>query len=254
MKSIISTSIAVLLMATISLTGLSCKKEQKPAAPPPTPEQKAKLEEVKKEVKQSAEAAKTVIVAQVNGVDITMLDLVAEMNSIAQRNEARAGGKKAPQSTEKVKKEALDNLIFKELAIQESIKQGMTVSPDTIDNVVKLMKEQTGSKEAFQQYLDDRQMTEADLRKRIERSQRLEMITGKEIYQKVKIDEKDMHADYEKNKSEYKDNTGRQLSYEEAANFIRRKLMSEKGAAMKKEWAKTLKKNASVVIFKEGQK
>jgi hypothetical protein len=254
MKNLQVTIMVGLLAAAISFTGSSCKKEQKSAAPQPTPEQKAQVEEAKKEAKQSAEAAKTVIVAQVNGVDITMLDLVNEMNAIAQRNAARGQKNNDPKAMEKVKKEALDNLIFKELAIQESIKQGMTVTPEQVDNVVKLMKEQTGSKEAFQQYLDERQMTEADLRKRIERSHRFEMITGKEIYQKVKIDEKDMRADYEKNKSEYKDDTGRQLSYDEASNFIRRKMMSEKGTALKKEWAKTLRKNASVVILKDGQK
>jgi hypothetical protein len=128
------------------------------------------------------------------------------------------------------------------------------VTPERVDTVVKLMKEQTGSAEEFKKYLDERQMTEADLRKRIERSHQFEMITGKEIYQKVKIDDKDIRADYEKNKSEYKNTSGRQLSYEEAANFIRRKLMSQKGADMKKEWAKKLRQNASVVILKEGQK
>ena len=246
---------AALLISIICLTGSSCKKEQQPAAvPPPTPEQKAKIEEIKKEVKKGAEEAKTVIAAQVNGVDITMHDVVSEMNTIAQRDEAQGQGKTKPRPIEAVKKEALDNLIFKELAIQEAIKQGIVVTPERVDTVVKLMKEQTGSAEEFKKYLDERQMTEADLRKRIERSHQFEMITGKEIYQKVKIDDKDVRADYEKNKSEYKDNSGRQLSYEEAANFIRRKLTSQKGADMKKAWAKTLRNNASVVILKEGQK
>src|ERR1700690_2803571 len=130
MKNLYFTIMAVILIAVISLTGSSCKKEQKAAAPPPTPEQKAKIEGVKKEVKKNAEAAKTVTVAQVNGVDITMLDLIGEMNAIAQREEPKGGGKKTPASMEKDKKEALDNLIFRELAIQESIKQGIVVSPE----------------------------------------------------------------------------------------------------------------------------
>jgi hypothetical protein len=241
---------ACMLVALISLTGTSCKKEQKAATPPPTPEQKAKIEEVKKDV----EAAKKDIAAQVNGVDITMLDLVGEMNTIAQREGVKAGGEKTAASMGKDKKEALDNLIYKELAIQESIKQGIVVSPERVDNIVKLMKKQTGSKEAFQQYLDERHMTEADLRMRIERSQRFEMITAKEIFQKIKIDDKDIHADYDKNRNEYKDSTGKQLTYEESANFIRKKLISEKGAVLKKEWAKDLRKNASVKLFEEGQK
>jgi hypothetical protein len=86
MKNSHFTIVAGLLMAVISLTSLSCKKEQAAVTPPPpTPEQKAKIEEIKKEVKKDAEAAKTVIAAQVNGVDITMHDVVSEMNTIAQK-------------------------------------------------------------------------------------------------------------------------------------------------------------------------
>ncbi|MGC1456154.1 MAG: SurA N-terminal domain-containing protein [Nitrospirota bacterium] len=250
MKNVISTILAVLIVAVISLTGSSCKKEQKAAVPPSTPEQKAKMEEVKKDV----EAAKKDIVAQVNGVDISMLDLIGEMNTIAQRERAKAGGEKTPASMEKVKKEGLDNLIFKELAIQESTKQGIVVSPERVAIIVDLMKKQTGSKEAFQQYLDERHMTEADLRTRIERSQRFEMITAKEIFQKIKLDDKDIRADYDKNRNEYKDSTGKQLTYEESANFIRKKLISEKGAVLKKEWAKALRKNAKIVIEKDSGK
>jgi foldase protein PrsA len=249
MKNVQVTVMAGLLAAAILLTGTSCKKEQKAAAPPPTPEQKAAIEEIKKDV----QAARTTIAAQVNGVDISMHDLVGEMNAIADREKAQDNGKKS-RAVEQVRKEALDNLIFKELAIQEAVKQGIVVTPERVDTVVRLMKEQMGGEDAFRKYLDERQMTEADLRRRIERSHLFEMITGKEIYQKVKVDDKDVRAEYEKNMAGYKDGAGRQLSYEESANFIRRKLMSQKGMDMKKTWAKKLRNNASGVVFKEGMK
>ena len=257
MKKLYSIVLFVLLVVAISFTAFSCKKEQKaavPPTPPPTPEQQAKIEEMKKEVKQSTEQAKTIVVAQVNGVDITMLDLFNEMNTVAQREEAKGRKEKNTKIMEQDKKEALDNLIFKELAVQEAIKQGAKVPPDRVDNIVKLMKEQSGSKEAFQKYLDERQMTEADLRKRIERSQLFEMITGEEIYQKIRIDDKEIRAYYDKHKGEFKDNTGKKMSYEESANFIRRRLISEKGVGLKKEWAKKLRNDASVVVFKEAMK
>jgi hypothetical protein len=249
MKNLYFIIIAVVLIAAISLTGSSCKKEQKTVVPPPTPEQKAKIEENKK----VAEVTKNLVVAAVNGVDITMQDLVREMNLIAERN-AKGEGKAKPAEVEKVKKEALDNIIFKELAVQESIKQGIVVSPERVDGVIELMKKQMGSAEKYKQYLDELALTEPELRKRIERSQRIELITGKEIYQKVKINDRDVREEYEKNKGEYKDNTGRQLNYEEAANFIRRKMISQKGAALKKKWANTLRTNASIAIFKEALK
>ncbi|HEX9020121.1 MAG TPA: hypothetical protein VF903_02545, partial [Nitrospirota bacterium] len=97
-------------------------------------------------------------------------------------------------------------------------------------------------------------LTEAELKKLIERSHLFEIITANEIYSKIKIDEKDMRAEYEKNKSIYKDSSGKQMEYEQAANLIRRKLTAEAGAAKQKEWEKELRKNAKIVIAKEGGK
>lgn len=248
MKNILYTITAGLLIAAISLAGVSCKKQQQAAAPPPpTPEQKAKIEEVKKR----AEEAKKVFAAQVNGVDISMQDLLREMNLVAQRYDKGNGNIDKP--TAQVKKEALNELVFRELAIQEAVRQGIKVGPERIDAVISQMKTQMGA-EAFQQYLDERALTDADLRKLIERSHLFEMITAKEIYGKIKIDEKDMRAEYEKNKSTYKDRSGKQMEYEQAANLIRRKLTAEAGAEKMKEWEKELRKSAKIVIAKEGGK
>ena len=182
MTNIYRTIGVCLLTAAISITILSCKKKE-PAAPPPTPEQKARIEETKK----SVEAAKKVFAARVNGVEITMLDLVREMNKVAPKY-VKGSEKAAPAMTAKIRKEALDNLIFNELAVQEAVRQGMKVSPEKINTVVELMKKQMGSKEAYQAYLDSLGITEDGLRKRIERSHLIEMVTAKEIYQKIKID------------------------------------------------------------------
>jgi hypothetical protein len=247
MKNIVYTIAVGLLLAVFSMTGLSCKKKE-PAVPPPTPEQKAQIEESKKNV----EAAKKVFAAQVNGVEITVLDLVREMNRIAPKY-VQGNEKAAPATTVKIRKEALDNLIFNELAVQEAVRQGMTVSAEQINTVVDLMKKQMGSKEAYQGYLDSVGTTEEGLRKRIERSHLFEMVTAKEIYQKIKIDEKDIRAEYEKNKDAYK-NGDKQMSYDEAAAIINKKMISERGAVKKKEWGNALRKNAKIEIEKDGGK
>ncbi len=238
---------AVVFIAVLSLTVLSCKKKE-PVAPPATPEQKAVIEEAKKGV----EEAKKVFAAQVNGVNITMHELVREMNKVAPKY-LKGDEKAAPRITEKIRKEALDNLIFAELAVQEAAKQGMTVSPERIEQVVQAMKKQTGSAEAYKEYLDGLGITENELRKRIERSHLLEMVTGKEIYQKIKIDDKDSRAEYEKNKSAFKDGSGNQMSYEESATIINKKLMAQLGAEMKSKWEQTLRKNAKIEIAKDAK-
>ena len=247
MKKIVYTIAMGLLLAAISMTGLSCKKKE-PAAPPPTPEQKAQIEEMKK----GAEEAKKVFAARVNNVEISTYDLIREMNKIAPKY-VKEGEQVAPGTSEKIKKEALDNLIFTELAVQEAVRQGLKVGADKVDTVVELMKKQMGSKEAYQQYLDNLGITETGLRKRIERSHIFEMVTAKELYQKIKIEEKDIRAEYEKNKGMYK-KEGKQLSYDEAAMFIKRKMISDRGVEKKKEWGTALRKNAKIVIEKDGGK
>jgi hypothetical protein len=247
MKKIVYTIAVGLLLAAFSFTGLSCKKKE-PPAPPPTQEQKAQVEEAKKNV----EAAKKVFAARVNGVEITALDLVREMNKVAPKY-SKGDEKVTPATTAKIKKEALDNLIFNELAVQEAVRQGMKVSPEKIDTVVDLMKKQMGSKEAYQQYLDSLGITEEGLKKRIERSHLLEMVTAKDVYQKIKIDEKDIRAEYEKNKGAYK-RGDKQLSYDEVMVPIKKRMISEQGVARKKEWGNALRKNAKIEIEKDGGK
>lgn len=244
MKKIIRTIVVMLLAVSFSMSGFACKK-QEPAPPPPTPEQKAAIEVIKK----NSEEAKKVFAAKVNGVEITMYDLVREMNKVSPKY-LKEGEKVPPQTTATIKKEALDNLIFNELAVQEAVKRGVTVSPDKVNEVVKLMKEQMGTREAYQEYLDNLGTTEEGLKKRIERSHLLEMITGQEIYQKITVDEKGMRAEYEKNKALYKSG-GKQLGYDEAAPFIKKKIISEQGAIKKQEWGATLKKKAKIEISKD---
>jgi hypothetical protein len=246
MKNIHRTVVVCLLTALILISVSACKKRE-PAAPPPTPEQKAAIEEMKK----NAEEARKVFAAKVNGVEITMHDLVREMNRVTPKYVK--GDEKIPAATAaKIKKEALDNLIFNELAVQEAARQGLTVNREQIDEVVKLMKEQMGSRDAYQQYLDNLGINEEGLKKRIERSHLFEMVTAKEVYHKIAIDEQEMRAEYEKNKSAYKAGD-RQLSYEEASAAIKRKMTSERGAVRKKEWGAALRKTAMVEITKEAK-
>jgi hypothetical protein len=239
---------AAVVMAAISLTGLSCKKEKVAVTPPPTPEQKAKIEEIKKDV----EEAKKAFAARVNNVEISTYDLIREMNNISPKY-VKQGEQVSAKTTAMIRKEALDNLIFNELAVQEAVMQGMRVGPEKIDKIIELTKKQMGSQEAYQQYLDGLGITEETLRKRIERSQLLEMVTAKEIYQKIKIDEKDIRAEYDKNKAVYK-NGGKQMSYDEAAGIIKRKMIADRGAEKKKEWGNALRKNSKIEIEKDGGK
>jgi len=211
-----------------------------------TPEQAKKAEEIKKGIAES----KNVIVYRVNGADITMYDLVKEMNAIAP-NYVAAGQPTTPEITAKVKKKALDKLIFRELAIQEARKEGMKVKPEAVEDVINKVRAQAGSEEAYKKYLEERNLNEDALKKTVERSHLLEMITAKEIFDKIKVDDKVLRNTYEKDKASFmtKDNPPRQMSFEEAKGFIEGKIKSERGEKRIAQWSNELRKNAKTEVM-----
>lgn len=210
MSSVLFRLAFALFLVSVSLSGFSCsKKEEPPKAivqdqqtqrqAPVLPSNEA---EKKEQIKKENEEAKAVVVAKVNGVDITMFTLVREMNLIG-KNFVKPGQPITPDITEKVKKMALERVIFEELAIQEAKKQGISVKPDTVNEVVKRMKSHMGDAEAFDQYLKERGLTEGDLRKQIERSHTFELVTKAMVYDKIKVDEAFVKSEYEKNKDRF---------------------------------------------------
>lgn len=196
----------VLIMAAFMAAGvanLSCAREEKTEKKAKANNAESKLppghaEQVEK-MKKEMEEAKKIVVAKVNGADITMYSFVGMMNRLASRY-FRPGHDITPEMTEKVKKEAIELLVFQELAIQEAIKQGIEVKPEEIDKMIEGLKTRAGSEDAYRQSLERIGLTEAELRKEIERGKRYETIVGREIYSKVEVDEKLIREVYEKEK------------------------------------------------------
>lgn len=245
----------VLIAVTMLFSSLSCNKKDdvpKSAAVKEesrmTPEQAKKAEEIKKGIRES----QNIVIATVNGADLTMYDLVKEMNAIAPKYVA-AGQPTTPEITAKVKKEALDKLIFRELAVQEAIKEGMKVKPEAVEDVIKKVRAQAGSEENYTKYLLERSLDENGLRKSIERSHLLEMITAREIFDKIKVDDKTLRDRYEKDKALFvtKDNPPRQLAFEEVRDFIARKIKSEKGEKLIAALDSQLRKKTEIEIMPE---
>ncbi len=237
------TGIAVLF--TLALTGISCSRDK--GAPKGnanlTPEQSRKVEAYKKSIQES----KKIMVAKVNGVDILMSDLVKEMNDVAPEY-IKPGQKRDAQTDQKVRKEAMDRLIYRELAVQEAVRQGMKVTSQEVADGLKRIKANLKSEEAYKANLAASGLTEEDLKKQIERGLLVEMITEKEIFGRVKIDPELVKKTYEKKKASYRKPSGQPMSFEEARPLIERELMSPAVARREDEWVSQLKKAARIEI------
>ena len=191
------------LMATTPESGQpgpAAPAEKKPADQGAQPGQatlaeKKPVDKTAAEMKEAAAKARKEIVAKVEGAEISMYELVRMMNRV---HSAYYSGVEVltPEINKEIQERALDRLIFEELAIREAIRQKIKIDPEKIDKIINETKKLYPTKEGYQKYLDDIGITEAQLRSQAERTDLLEAITGKEVYQKVTIDPKDVERLY----------------------------------------------------------
>lgn len=178
--------LSVFLAATSAVAATHASSGAGPADPPATLQdvQEQQVENDLKVSRKKIEDARKKVVAKVNGVPINMYDLLGMMNRVAKAYYSHV---KEPtdEITKEIKQQALDRLIFEELAVKEAIKQGVEPKPEDVQKVIDQIKQAYGAAEGYQRYLDDLALTEEQLRARIIRSRRLEGITGREVYQKV---------------------------------------------------------------------
>ncbi len=237
--------VALTIVCALALAGVSCKgdKASSKGTANMTPEQAKAVESYKKSIEDSKKA----IVAKVNGVNITMRDLIEEMNTIAPQY-IKSGQERNTKVDEKVRKDALDRLIYRELAVQEATRQGIKVPTEAIADRLKKLKTGLKSEDAYRENLARSGLTEDELKKQFERNILVDMITEKEIFGKVAIDPQQVKKTYVKKKASYKGPSGQQMSLEEARPFIERELMTPAVHKREDEWVEGLKKAAKIEI------
>jgi parvulin-like peptidyl-prolyl isomerase len=192
--------LAAALLVIFSL-GSCSRKEQPKAGKSVPPDHEKMVEGMKKDLAKSEK----VIVARVDKDTITMNDLIREMNMIGPKY-VKPGGHSTPEINAAVRKEALDILIFRKLAVQEAKRQGMKVSQQVVDDAVRKFKARAGSDKAYEAYLVSQALTEAQFKKLIAEDNLFRQITKKEIFRKaedVKPDEKQLKEIYTREKKSF---------------------------------------------------
>jgi hypothetical protein len=217
---------------------ISCKGDTAQKKEPPN--RTAESSRIAEEQRKRSEESQKTNVAKVNGIPISSADLVAEMNAIAPQY-LKPGQKRDPKIDEKIRKEALDRLIWRELAVQEAKKQGMKVPAEAVAEELKRIKAEMKTEEAFRQNLAKSGITEEDLKRQIERNILVEMITEKEIFGKATVDLEEAKRIYEKRKASFK-GPSRPMTFEEARPLIENELKTAAVQKREDEWVAALKK------------
>jgi len=199
-----------------------------------------------KDIKNSIEESKRLVVARVNGARITMYSLIREMNLIAP--EYLKGNKPSPELTEMIKELALQRLITKELFIQDASRQNIKIPEERIDTVIDNIKKLYGSKEAYENYLKERGLNEKELRREIERSHLFELYTARFVYEKIRPDQKAIEERYKTMKKEFM-GSGKFPSLQEARPYIERLIRTEEGEKIIRQIDEMLRSKAKIEIL-----
>jgi hypothetical protein len=243
--STITAIIMILLVPQLMLS--ACKKAEKTSA-------KVSPEAHQQEMmKKSFEESKKAIAATVNGEAVTMFSLLREMNTIA-GNYVKPDQQPTPELNAKIREDALNTLIFQEMAVQEARKRGMKVKPEELDREIENIKTKAGTGQAFQEYLAKNGLTEKELRKTIEQDALFEMIAAQELDAKITVTDAALRERYKKDKAGLKDPSHKQMTFEAAKGLLEQKVRAEAGEKRMREWEKELKKNARIEIIEQKKK
>ncbi len=145
-------------------------------------------------------AARQVVAARVNGAEITMASVIIMMNRLGGLKARDATDAPAPEDIEVIKKAALDRLIFEELAYQKAKKLGITANQEAINRSMRVAKANAGGDAEFQKFLEREQITETDMRARVERGLMIEAVFAREVYEKAFIPADKVRESYDREK------------------------------------------------------
>ncbi|MFQ6111437.1 MAG: peptidylprolyl isomerase [Nitrospinota bacterium] len=143
-------------------------------------------------------------VAVVNGKVITQMDFRREVSRLQQQLISMRKPLGAFQLSE-IRKQALENLINRELLYQESQKAGTRVEEAAIDERIKGLKERFPSEAEFKNALSRMNLTEEALRSQLERAMAIQKFVDERFVQKVTVSEEEVKKYYDANPDLFKE-------------------------------------------------
>lgn len=134
--------------------------------------------------------------AVVNGTEISYKDFEWELDLYVQRLQAQ--GMQIPEHLQvQVRQEVLNDLINRELIFQESVKQGIAVTDEDVDQELAAIKQRYPDPKQFDTILQSMKMSEEKLKGQIAQRSAITALLEKEIVTKVDVGDKEVQAYYD---------------------------------------------------------
>ena len=141
--------------------------------------------------------------ARVNGVVITQKEV--EDAAVALIPQASYHRNVTPEKKKELQKQALDNLIQEELFYRAALKKGYKIAKSDVNKKFEEIAKKYNSKSVFKEAIKKFDLTEEELKKKIEHMLLADYFVNEEVYKKAKavLKDSDLLAYYQTNKEKF---------------------------------------------------
>lgn len=142
--------------------------------------------------------------ATVNGIVITETDLVREIEGIRQQA-AKRGQFLDESRMSKIRNDILERLIDQELLYQESKKKGIEIDEEPINKEWNKIAGQFSSETEVNKALISKNLSEAVIRRQIERGLAINQLINEQIFNKIKVSPEEIRDYYDNNPKAFRE-------------------------------------------------
>ena len=198
----------------------------------------------------SRERSQPVNAATVNGVPIAMEAYDTPVLALSTAFEYQFTADERDARMTELRKNVLESLINLEVARQAAAEAGIEIGTDQIDEVYGQIRAAWGSDEEFEQSLLQQSMTPELYRGQLE-SQLLIEGYFSQVAGTIVASDQEVREAYENNKSQYLDDDGALLSFEQVESRIKADLTQRKRLDAYRVAVDEFKSSAKIVVFVE---
>jgi hypothetical protein len=193
------------------------------------------------------------IAAVVNGTSIGKDELAREVERIRRKLRNRQPAGDEPESAA-VRREALENLVRRELLYQESRNKGVNVSPPEVDREIETLRKSLAGAGVLGKVLGDMNLSEADLRRDLARGMAIRSLIELEVAPRVEVSGREVteyyyrHLDGFRQPKQGVPGQASAIPFDEVREKVRQKVKQEKVEKELGRYLKRLREKAVIII------
>ncbi|MFZ5569150.1 MAG: peptidylprolyl isomerase [Thermodesulfobacteriota bacterium] len=143
-------------------------------------------------------------IAVVNGEDIFERDLNRQVDARLRQIRGEKDEEIDQERMRKLKKTVLEELINRELLYQESMRRGISIPAEMLDQELQSMRQQYQTEQEYQQALRKQRLNEEELKVSILQEQMIRRLIDQEIAATITVSENEVSDYYNKNRESFR--------------------------------------------------